>query len=157
MLLKLMQTNIDWFEKHLSREPVALDFSQLERVAEQELKQTRTPGAAVAIVHQGRIVYSKGFGVANVETGQLVTPEMLFRLGSTTKMFTAATLVSLAEEGKLKLDEPIGNSVSGLHSSIAALTPHQLLTHTAGLTDESIMNGLHDETALAAGVRVMDE
>jgi CubicO group peptidase (beta-lactamase class C family) len=43
-----------------------------------------------------------------------------------------------------------------LHPSIAALTPHQLLTHTAGLTDESIMSGLHDETALAAGVRKMD-
>jgi CubicO group peptidase (beta-lactamase class C family) len=81
---------------------------------------------------------------------------MLFRLGSTTKMFTAAALVSLAEEGKLTLDGPVGSHIPGLHASIAALTPHQLLTHTAGLTDESVMSGLHDESALAAGVRAMN-
>src|SRR6185436_20110663 len=89
-------------------------------------------------------------------TGQAVAPEMLFRLGSTTKMFTAAALVGLAEEGKLKLAEPIGNSIPGLDPRIAALTAHQLLTHTAGLTDESIMNGRHDDAALAAGIRAMD-
>jgi CubicO group peptidase (beta-lactamase class C family) len=43
---------------------------------------------------------------------------MLFRLGSTTRMFTAAALVGLAEEGKLKLDEPLGNCVPGLHARI---------------------------------------
>jgi CubicO group peptidase (beta-lactamase class C family) len=71
-------------------------------------------------------------------------------------MFTAAALVSLAEEGRLKLEGPIGSYVPGLHESIAALTPHQLLTHTAGLTDESVMTGLHDDSALAAGIRKMD-
>jgi CubicO group peptidase (beta-lactamase class C family) len=101
-------------------------------------------------------VFRKGLGLANVETGQAVTPEMLFRLGSTTKMFTAAALAMLAEEGKLKLDEPIGKCISGLNPAIAALTAHQLLTHSAGLTDESIMSGRHDDAALADGIRKMD-
>jgi CubicO group peptidase (beta-lactamase class C family) len=68
------------------------DFSQLEKVALDELKQTNTPGAAVAVVSGDRLVFAKGFGVANIETGAPVTPETLFRIGSVTKMFTAAVL-----------------------------------------------------------------
>jgi CubicO group peptidase (beta-lactamase class C family) len=63
----------------------------------------------------------------------------------------------LAEEGRLKFDEPIGKSIPGLHPRIAALTAHQLLSHTAGLTDESVMSGRHDDAALADGIRAMDE
>jgi len=132
------------------------DPARLTQIAEAEMKETNTPGAAIAIVRNGEMLWAKGLGLANVETGQPVTPEMLFRLGSTTKMFTAAALVGLAEEGKLKLDEPIGNCIVGLHPAIAALSPHQLLTHTAGLTDESIMSGRHDDDALAAYARTMD-
>jgi dipeptidyl aminopeptidase/acylaminoacyl peptidase/CubicO group peptidase (beta-lactamase class C family) len=139
------------------KDQVSTDFSVIERAAAEEMLATKTPGAAIAIVRGGQIIWAKGLGVANVETQQAVTPEMLFRIGSTTKMFTAAALVTLAEEGKLRLDEPIGNSVPHLHPQIAALAAHQLLTHTAGLTDESIMSGLHDESALAAGIRQMDE
>jgi CubicO group peptidase (beta-lactamase class C family) len=128
----------------------------LEAVVAAELRATRTPGAAVALVRGSEVVYARGFGVANVETGQQVTPEMLFRLGSTTKMFTSALVVMLAEEGKLALDAPIGRYVAGLHPQIAALTPHQLLTHTAGLTDESIMSGRHDDQALGEYARAID-
>lgn len=135
----------------------APDFGELERVAAAELRATNTPGCAIAVVQGNDIVFKAGFGLANVETGQAVAPEMLFRLGSTTKMFTAAALVGLAIEGKLKLDDPIGNCIPGLQPAIAALTAHQLLTHTAGLTDESIMSGRHDDAALGDGVRTMDQ
>jgi CubicO group peptidase (beta-lactamase class C family) len=132
------------------------DAARLVEVAESEMQATNTPGASIGIVRGGEVVWSKGLGVANVETGQEVTPEMLFRLGSTTKMFTAAAVVGLAEEGKLKLHEPVGRCVTGLDPAIGALTLHQCLTHTAGLTDESIMSGRHDDEALAAGVRQFD-
>ena len=95
------------------------DFSQLERVVLEELKETNTPGATVAIVSGQQVIYTKAFGISNVETRTAMTPEMLFRIGSTTKMFTATALVSLAEEGKLKLDEPIGKHVDGLNPKIA--------------------------------------
>jgi CubicO group peptidase (beta-lactamase class C family) len=134
----------------------AIDWTKLEQTAQEEMKATNTPGAAIGVVKDGQLIWSRGLGVASVETGQPVTHETLFRLGSTTKMFTAAALVMLAEEGKLKLDEPIGKCVAGLDPQIAALTPHQLLTHTAGLTDESIMSGRHDDSALADGIRKMD-
>ena len=91
------------------------DFSQLEKVVLEELKETNTPGATVAIVSGERVIYTKAYGISNVETGAPMTPDMLFRIGSTTKMFTATALVTLAEEGKLKLDEAIGKHVDGLN------------------------------------------
>src|SRR5436309_760290 len=75
------------------------DFAPLEKLAAEELKDQGIPGAAVAVVRGDRVMFAKGFGVAGVETRQPVTPDMLFRLGSTTKMFTAAAVVSLAEDG----------------------------------------------------------
>src|SRR5688572_12813193 len=74
-------------------------FVELERVVMAELESTKTPGAVVAIVQGDRIIYSKGFGLASVDTQQPVTPEMLFPIASMTKMYTAAALVALAEEG----------------------------------------------------------
>jgi len=129
------------------------DFSALEQTALAELKETNTPGAAVVIVSGDRVVFAKGFGIANVETGAPVTPDMLFRIGSMTKMFTAATLVSLAEEGKLKLDAPIGGYVKGLSAKFSPITAHQLLSHTAGVRDEARPYGAHDESALGGSVR----
>ncbi|HEY3136578.1 MAG TPA: serine hydrolase domain-containing protein [Blastocatellia bacterium] len=129
------------------------DFSQLEKTVLEELKETNTPGATVAIVSGDRVVYAKGFGISNVETGAPMTPDMLFRIGSTTKMFTATALVTLAEEGRIKLEEPIGGYVKGLDPKIGALTAHQLLTHTSGMIDEAPMYGDHDDTAMARVIR----
>jgi CubicO group peptidase (beta-lactamase class C family) len=131
----------------------SIDFSELERAALEELKATNTPGAAIAIVKGDRLVYSKAFGVASVDTGAAVTPDMLFRLGSTTKMFTAAALVQLAEQGKIKLNEPIGNYVKDLHPRVAALTADQILSHMTGLWDEAPMYGPQDDAALAENIR----
>jgi CubicO group peptidase (beta-lactamase class C family) len=129
------------------------DFSQLESVVLGELSETNTPGAAMAIVSGDRIVFAKGFGVSNLETRLPVASDMLFRNGSVGKMLTAAVLVLLAEEGKLKIDEPIGKYVKGLSPKLSQLTAHQLLTHTAGLIDPNVTSGPYDETALADTVR----
>jgi CubicO group peptidase (beta-lactamase class C family) len=107
----------------------APDFRGLERVVTNELKETSTPGAAVAIVSGDRIIYAKGFGISNVETGAPVTPDMLFLLASTTKMLTAAALVSVAEERRLSLDQPIGDYVKGLGPRLSRVTMTQLLSH----------------------------
>ena len=72
------------------------DFTELEKLVPEELRERNTPGAVIAIVSGDRVVYQKAFGLANIETGAPMQPEMLFRLGSTTKMFTAAALVTLA-------------------------------------------------------------
>jgi CubicO group peptidase (beta-lactamase class C family) len=128
------------------------DFTALDAVVEQELKDGKVPGATLAIVSGGRVVYVKAYGTANVETGAPMTPDLLFRLGSTTKMFTAAAVVRLAEEGRIDLMKPVGDYIKGLHPSIARVTAHQLLSHTAGILDEAPMFGSHDETALTKNV-----
>lgn len=129
------------------------DFSALETTILAELKQTRTPGATVVVINGGRVVFAKGFGVTSVDGGQPITPETLFRLGSTTKMFTGAALSTLAEQGKFKLDAPIGNYAKGLTPKLAALTAHQLLSNSAGMGDFSPPFVSHDDSALATMVR----
>ncbi|MGE5208073.1 MAG: serine hydrolase domain-containing protein, partial [Alphaproteobacteria bacterium] len=128
-------------------------FRELEKVLLAELKESSTPGAAVAIVSGDRVAYAKGFGIANVETGTPVTSAMCFRAGSINKMLTAAVLVGLAEEGKIALDEPLEKGVHGLAPRLSRLTADQLLSHTAGLIDPARICCAQDESALAAEVR----
>ena len=130
-----------------------LDFSPLEGVVAEELRNTGTPGGAIAVVVGDRVVYSRGFGIANVETSEPVRPEMLFRLGSTTKMFTAAALVTLAERGAIDLKAPVGSYVTGLNAKVGRVTGDQLLSHQSGFFDEAPMIGSNDETALEQEVR----
>jgi CubicO group peptidase (beta-lactamase class C family) len=133
------------------------DYSIIAGIVESELKENHIPGAAIAIVRGDQVVYAQGFGVASVETETPVTPDSLFRLGSTTKMFTATVLRRLAGHGKLKLDAPIGQYVKDLPPFLAPLTVHQLLSHTAGITDEAPMHGRHDDDALGRGIRAWKE
>ncbi len=130
-------------------------FDSITETARHELEDTQTPGAAIAVVEGDRMVFATGVGVADVETAAPVKPEMLFRLGSTTKMFTAAALVALTEERGISLDSPIGGIVSGLYPQLARLTPHQLLSHTGGLRDGAQMLGRHDDEALETEIRAM--
>ena len=139
------------------RVAVAIDFASLEETARVELRRNRVPGCAVAVVQDGHVALAEGFGTTCIEEGRPVTTDTLFRIGSTTKMFTAATVVGLAEEGKLDLSKPVGDYVKGLHPALARVTIHQLLTHTAGFNDPNAHYGPHDDTALGAGLRARDE
>lgn len=134
-----------------------IDFSELDRVVSEELKERNTPGVVIAVVSGNGVVYQKAFGVANVETNAPMQPEMLFRLGSTTKMFTAAALVSLAEKDKIKLNEPIGNRVKGLNPKIAQVTPHHLLSNSAGFRDFAATSVSNDDASLGNMLRSWKE
>lgn len=133
--------------------PSLPDFRPLGKAILEELKEAGAPGGAIAVVMGDRVVYSGGFGIANVETNEPVRPEMLFRLGSTTKMFTATALASLAERGAINLNAPVGTYVTGLHASVGRVTAHHLLSHMSGFFDEAPMLGSHDEAALEREVR----
>ncbi|MBN9661165.1 MAG: serine hydrolase [Acidobacteria bacterium] len=131
------------------------DFSALDELAPRTMRDSGTPGAAVVVIHHGQVVYEKAFGVASVETQSPVTAETLFRIGSTTKMFTAAAVLTLVEEGRVELDKPISTYVRGLPSKIAILTLRQLLSHTAGLGDRGSGHGRHDDSALGEAIRAL--
>ncbi len=133
------------------------DLSAVTAALEKEMRANGTPGAALVVVCGGKVVLVEGFGQASVETGAPVTASTLFRLGSTAKVFTGLALASLADHGKIKLDQPIGGYVKGLGPRLSAVTLHQLLTHSAGLWDDAPQDGPHDDSALAANVKSWKE
>src|SRR5690242_5610309 len=126
---------------------------ELEQTALQEMKRTGTPGVAIAVVKDDRVVFSKAFGFANLETQTPMTPDTLCRSGPITAAFTAAAVLMLQEQGKLKLDQPVGRYVDGLSPRLAAVNARQLLSHTAGLKEEHPTSGLFDDAALGRTVR----
>ncbi|MBL8177528.1 MAG: serine hydrolase [Bryobacterales bacterium] len=137
----------------LARGAAGADQAAIDRAAEATLRRLKAPGLVVVVVEGERVTHAKGYGVASVETREPVGPDHLFRVGSTTKMFVGAGVLRLAEQGKLSLRTPVGSYLSELPGPLADLTAHQLLTHTAGLMDRTLMYGAHDDTALAANIR----
>ena len=97
------------------------------------------PGAAALVVQDGMPVLRKGYGLANVELGVPIRPDMVFRLGSTTKQFTSACILKLVEEGKLRLDDPISKYLPDYPAAGRAVTLQQLLTHTSGIKSATDM------------------
>ncbi len=98
-----------------------------------QMRQSEQVGCAIAVAHRGRIVLDEAFGHANLKTGEALTPRHRFRVASHSKSFTAAAVMKLREQGRLKLDDEAGTYVKGLHPAIARATIAQLLSHTAGI------------------------
>ena len=85
----------------------AQSIDELRQQLEKILKDTHTPGTSVAIVHREGPEWVAGVGQADVAGGRVVTPETLFRIGSTSKAFTSLSILMLADQGKLSLDDPV--------------------------------------------------
>ncbi|WP_441236912.1 serine hydrolase domain-containing protein [Bradyrhizobium sp. 930_D9_N1_4] len=100
-----------------------------------EFQQTtiQQPGVIVAFAHRGEVVAEHAFGLANLDTGEKLTPRHRFRIASHSKSFTSAGIMKLREQRKLRLDDTVGQYVGGLHPRVAETTIAQLLSHTAGL------------------------
>ena len=90
---------------------------------------------AVLVAKDGRIVLQAGYGLADREKGSPVTPNTVFSIGSLTKQFTAAAILSLEEKKQLKTRDPISKFFPGAPADKAEITIHQLLTHSAGLPE----------------------
>jgi D-alanyl-D-alanine carboxypeptidase len=91
------------------------------------------PGAAVIVVREGRTLLRKGYGMADLELGVRVEPDMVFRLGSITKQFTAVSVLMLAEQGKLSLADDVTKFLPDFPTNGKAVTVEHLLTHTSGI------------------------
>ncbi|MFZ0749972.1 MAG: serine hydrolase, partial [Pyrinomonadaceae bacterium] len=91
------------------------------------------PGAAVIVVKDGKVVFRKGYGMANLELGVPVQPDMVFRLGSITKQFTAVAILMLVEQGKLSLDDDLTKFLPDYPTKGQKITITHLLTHTSGV------------------------
>jgi CubicO group peptidase (beta-lactamase class C family) len=95
------------------------------------------PGATVLISKKGKVVFSKSYGLADLQTKEPVTSKTLFNLGSISKTFVAYGILILRDQGKLSLDDPLATYFNGFRNKSIAekVTIRHLLTHTSGLPD----------------------
>jgi D-alanyl-D-alanine carboxypeptidase len=91
------------------------------------------PGAAAIVVKDGKVVLRKGYGMANLELGVAMAPDMVFELGSVTKQFTAAAILLLQERGKLRVEDDITRYLPDWPTHGQTITLENLLTHTSGI------------------------
>ncbi|MGC4046560.1 MAG: serine hydrolase domain-containing protein [Armatimonas sp.] len=95
-----------------------------------------TPGGAVGIIQNGKIVYSRGYGRANLEYGIPNTPKTLFHLASVSKQFTAFAIHLLVQDGKLSLNDDVRKYIPELPDFGKTITINHLIYHTSGLRDQ---------------------
>jgi CubicO group peptidase (beta-lactamase class C family) len=105
------------------------------------MRQHPIPGAALAIIRDGRTVKTAAYGIANLEWQTPATPETVFEIGSITKQFTAAAILLLAQEGKLSVDDKISKYLKGTPPGWSAISLRHLLTHTSGLKNYTGLGG----------------
>ncbi|MEO6719797.1 MAG: serine hydrolase [Ferruginibacter sp.] len=102
------------------------------------------PGIAVLVAKDGKVVYKKGFGYADIETKELVTANTKFRIGSITKQFTASAILKLQEAGKLQLTDKLSKFIPDFPRG-DEVTIHHLLTHTSGIHSFTDKEGFFDK------------
>src|SRR3984957_17754280 len=111
-----------WLDAALDYIPHWLDY---------QMRQSEQPGCVIAVVQEGELILERAFGSADLRRGVALTPRHRFRVASHPKSFTAAAILKLREEGRLRLDDPVGRHVEGLHPEVAAATLTQPLSHSA--------------------------
>jgi CubicO group peptidase (beta-lactamase class C family) len=100
-----------------------------------DLTKLGSPGCALGVYRDGKFVYSKGYGLANLEENVAITPQTVFDIGSTSKQFTAASILLLEKQGKLSISDDIRKYLPELPDYGQKITILQLLNHTSGLRD----------------------
>ncbi len=108
--------------------------ARVDAIAAGVMEQRGVPSASVAVVQGGKLVYTHAYGRAHVDPDKKATPEMRYSIGSISKQFTAAAILILQEEGKLKLDDPVGKYLPGLTRG-DQVTIRETLSHTSGYQD----------------------
>jgi CubicO group peptidase (beta-lactamase class C family) len=101
-----------------------------------------TAGCVLAVIRDGRIVYSNGYGMANLDHNVPITPQTVFDIGSTSKQFTAASIALLVKEGKLTLDDDIRKHIPEMPRYDRPITIRHLLHHTSGIRDYLVLMAL---------------
>jgi CubicO group peptidase (beta-lactamase class C family) len=94
-----------------------------------------SPGCALGVAHRGRVLYEKGYGIADLDHDVPITPSTIFDIGSVSKQFTAASLLLLAERGELSLDDDVRTFLPELPDYGEPISIRQLIHHTSGMRD----------------------
>jgi CubicO group peptidase (beta-lactamase class C family) len=120
--------------------PTESQLARMDEIANQFMTKYKVPGLSVAIARHGQFVYRKGFGLADVASGEKVTPDHLFRIASVSKPITSVAIFTLVEKGRLKLSDRVFGSGAVLGTDFASsyservqkITLEHLLTQTCG-------------------------
>ena len=118
------------------------------------------PGFSVTVAEDGKIVFSEGFGYADLEQRVPVWPTTKFRIGSVSKPLTATALVKLVEQGKIDLDAPIQKYVPSFPDKGAVITPRMLAGHLGGIRhykENEFLNSKHYDNVVAGLVIFQDD
>ncbi|MGA9770841.1 MAG: serine hydrolase [Blastocatellia bacterium] len=94
-----------------------------------------SPGCALAVIRDGRIIYKRGYGMAHLEQNSPIASTTAFDIGSVSKQFTAMSVLLMAEQGKLSLDDDIRKYLPEMPQYESPVTIRQLVHHTSGLRD----------------------
>ncbi|HXV16157.1 MAG TPA: serine hydrolase domain-containing protein, partial [Gemmatimonadaceae bacterium] len=108
--------------------------SKVDSIANQVLQSTGVPSASVAVVQHGQLAMAKAYGSSKLEPNTPATADMRYGIGSISKQFTASAMLLLQQEGKLKLDDPVGKYIPGLARG-NEVTIREILSHTSGYQD----------------------
>lgn len=98
--------------------------------------RTDSPGCALGVYRDGKIVYTHGYGMANLNDDVAITPETVFHVASMSKQFTAASILLLQQQGKLSLDDDVHKYIPELPDFGEKITLRHLVHHTSGLRDQ---------------------
>ena len=169
LFLALVQLSIQTFAQ-----PAPLAFSperskRIDQLLQQYVDQNRIAGAVALVLRDGKPVYERAVGWSDKEANRRMTPNTVFRIASQTKAITSAAILTLFEEGKIGLNEPVGHFIPTFSKTTVmlkdgsgaivpakrAITIQDLLTHTAGISygTDSQVAGLYEAKGLgpAAG------
>ncbi|MCC6398526.1 MAG: beta-lactamase family protein [Bacteroidetes bacterium] len=142
VLLVLLMGSVTTGQPLRENPEVASKIVLLEKWIEAQREYRGIPGLSIAVVYDQELVWSRGFGYADLKTKAPVTPQTIFRIASITKTFTSTAILLLRDRGKLQLDDPVSRylpwfTYRNRFPEGPAVTIRQLLTHTSGLPRES--------------------
>jgi CubicO group peptidase (beta-lactamase class C family) len=109
--------------------------SNIESFIKNVMNERHIPGLQVAVVQQGKIVFLKSFGMANIQNAVPVNNQSIFAINSCTKAFTGVAMMQLVENGKIDLEAPVSTYLDSLPQIWQPVKIRQLLTHVSGLPD----------------------
>ncbi|HEY5800943.1 MAG TPA: serine hydrolase domain-containing protein, partial [Burkholderiaceae bacterium] len=121
--------------------PAAVRADAIDDYVQAQMALNHIPGLAVAVVRDGKIEKLRGYGYANLEWQQPVTPDSAFQLASSTKPLTGLLLMRLAGLGKLDLDAPVKRYLPDAPASWDDVTVRHLADHTSGIPDNVAIDG----------------
>lgn len=104
-----------------------------------EWNKNNTPGGSVGVIKDGKLIFSKGYGMANLDYNIANGSETVFKIASTSKQFTAASIIILAQQGKLSLNDKLSTYFPQFPSYANEITIQHLLNHTSGIRDYLIL------------------